>query len=362
MSIPPISNYSFNEWDPNQNTPIQKEINIIIQQFMQQHGFSGSVTVVQNGESIFANGYGDATVGIPNGENTTFRWDSVSKIITTVAILQLYEKHKLSLDDPVTKFLPEYKDSIGLGGNPPVTIRSLLTMTSGIAELPAPPGPAAWQTHPPTLKEMMDYMASQPRENQGTWSYSNSSYNLLGAIVGRIAYPGAKDTAESFNRYLEKHIFEPAGMTTATAPWNAEGDTPEAHSHIYDDAGNPEEITTNHYPDWTIMRMGAGNINGSVLDFEKFDAALNSGQLITMKDLDLMQTQRFGGWDPGEHTINGHSFLAKGGQQDGEQSYYMRFPNGTMIFITANVSAKDYQDPQDHIQYLGYEIGQLLFP
>jgi len=341
-------------------SPIQIEIDSAIKQFMQQHGFSGSVMVVQNGQPTFAQAYGEATAGQANEQNTTFRWDSVSKLITTTGILQLYEKNKLNLDDPITKYLPEYKNSPGLGGKPPVTIRSLLTMTSGIADLPPLPGPAEWQNRAPTLKEIMDYVAEQPRKGQGTWSYSNTSFNLLGVIIGKISQPNTTDPASSYSEYIQKNIFDPAGMTSASAPSTLEQDSPSARCHSYDESGNLVEMGSNQYPDYITMRFGAGNLNGSMWDFEKFDAALNTGKLITMKDLDLMQSQRFGGWDPGNHSINGHSFMSKGGAQDGEQSFYMRFPNNTMVYIMANVGPKNQNNPQDHIQFLGAEIAQLL--
>jgi CubicO group peptidase (beta-lactamase class C family) len=342
------------------------QIQALIEQFMQQEGFSGSVMVVQNGQEIFDKGYGDARAGEPNGPNTTFNWNSISKLLTTVAVLQLSEGRnpKINLDDPITKYFPEYKNSIGLGGNPPVTIRSLLAMTSGIADTTtSPPAPIAWQSHAPTLKEIMDYVAGQPRSGQGTWSYSNSSFNLLALIVGRVSQP-SKDPEAAYSQYLQKHIFDPAGMTTALDPVTSGEDKPDAEGHVYDKYGHLVPIDSNlRYPDWLSMRFGTGDIIGSVGDFEKFDSALNCGKLITMKDLDLMQSQKYGGFDRGNTPINGHSFLEKDGSQIGKNSCYLRFPDdNTTIFITENQEQKPGSGGDGTIQYLALQIALLLFP
>jgi CubicO group peptidase (beta-lactamase class C family) len=337
-------------------------INNLVEQFMQQAGFSGSVMVVQNGNPIFSQGYGEASAGVANSADTTYRWDSVTKLITATAILQLSEKGSLNLNAPITTYLPQYSNPQkypGFAGQPPVTIISLLNMTSGIAECPSSP-PSNWQT-PPSLQNIMDYVAGQPRSGQGTFAYRNSGYNLLAAVIGRLTEP-SKDAGVAFSDYLQKNIFSPAGMTTATAPSTVGEDTPDAESHIYDQNGNPEAIGTNQWPDYTSLRIGAGNVNGSIWDFEKFTSALNSGKLISMKDVALMRDERLGGWDPGQQSINGQDFLSKGGQQDGEQSYYMQFPDNTMVFITANIAPKDQNNGRDHIQFLAQEIAALLYP
>lgn len=320
-------------------------------------GFSGSVLVVQNGETVFAKGYGYARGDIKNTAHTTFHWGSITKVVTATAILQLKENAGLNLDVPVADYLPEYKNSIGLGGNPPVTIRELLNMTSGIAEPPA----SNWLDHPPSLKDMLDYVASHPRSGQGTIAYSNTGYNVLAAVIERVS-------GVSYGRYVKDNIFDPADMWTASAPSRLSRDHTQAEPHIWDDSGHRVPITPDHYPDYTSMRIGAGNINGSVYDLEKFDTALDNGTLISSDDLKLMQTPdpvtgaRFA-WDPGIHTVNGQQFLTKSGAIEGEQNLYMRLPNSnTSIFIMGNVDPKPPITPDDYLMPLAIDIGKLLFP
>ena len=355
-------------------TPPQSQINSLIEQFISQAGFSGSVMVVQNGIPIFDQGYGEASSGQPNGPNTTFRWDSVGKIVTATAITQLNERGALNLDNPITNYLPsEYSDPQKYPSFVGVTVRSLLTMTSGLADLPPTP-PSNWNS-PPTLSDIASYVGTTPRSGQGEWSYSNTSFNLLAMIIGHVSNPQA-DPGAAYSSFIQQNIFNPAGMSTASAPWTVSGDQPDAECHVFDQNGNPQEIGTDQYPDYTSLRIGAGNINGSSWDFEKFYSALNEGKLITTTDWQQIQNQAnptlFNGWDPGPHMVNGVPCIAKGGAQDGEQSFFLQIPPGsnTMIFITANIAPKGNSplsgvisdNPQGHIQYLAGEIANLLFP
>jgi CubicO group peptidase (beta-lactamase class C family) len=228
-------------------------------------------------------------------------------------------------------------------------------MTTGIADFPA----TNWISYPPTITDIATFVGQLPRTNPGIWAYSDTSYNVLALICARILNPTG-DPSAVFGQYFVDNIFIPAGMKTATAPSTVSEDNPDAQSHIYNDNGVIEEIGTNQYPDYTSMRVAS--ITGSLEDFQSFVTALNNGQLITMDNLSMMLGQRLGGWDPGSTFVNGHSVLAKGGAQDGEQSFYMRFANNTAVFILANVGPKDYNNPFDHIQFLGSQIAQLLFP
>ena len=172
-----------------------------------------------------------------------------------------------------------------------------------------------------------------------------------------------------YQEFLQDNIFTPAGMSTAFAPYFVAQDNADAQGHVYDQEGNLQVTGINYFPSYTSMRVGTGNINGSVWDFQKFTAALNGGSLISQANLTMMLDQYLGGWVPptDPHYANGHYFMEKDGGLSGQWSYYMRFEDNTMIFITSNVDPRGLNssagvNPKDTIEDLGLQIGRLLFP
>jgi len=168
--------------------------------------FSGTVIVVYKGETLLHKGYGlsDVVHHIPIDTSTIFRIGSITKPFTATAILYLQEKGKLSLNDPIAKYLPTYPH-----GND-ITITHLLTHSSGIKEylftkeieqLP--------DTAPPiALNKLISYFKDVPlsMEPGKKFSYSNSNYILLAAIVEQI-------TGMKFEHFVRSIIFEPLDMT-----------------------------------------------------------------------------------------------------------------------------------------------------
>lgn len=348
--------------------PLRIEKRIL--EFILHHDYLGSVIVVQNGQPLFTEGFGPSSPRVVNGSHTTFRWDSVTKLLTTVAMLQLSEASLIDLDEPITTYLPEYSNPLlypGFSGTPPVTVRSMLEMRSGIVDMPGPGFPN-WLDRPPNITDIANYVSVRSRSGIGNWKYTNSGFNISALILGCVIDP-SRDPSLVYQEYMRDHVFTPAGMTTAFAPRVVAEDNPVAHAHIWDSKGRLQMIGTNFYPNYTSQRVGTGNIYGSVWDFYKFTIALNSGKLITQANLTMMLDDNLGGWIPGEHSVNGHSYLAKGGAQTGDHAYYMRFDNNTMIFLTANADPRSLNlatgeigDPNDRIQYLGPELAKLLFP
>lgn len=354
-----------------EHTPsLAEQMESAIQGFIQQHSFMGSVIVVQKGEPLFVKGFGYCRTpqGPANAPETTYRWDSITKIFTAVAMIQLYERKLIDLDAPITTYLTEYADAEAYPGFRGVTVRSLLAMKSGIADAPEE---ANWLATPPTITDIANYAAVRPRTKVGTWNYVNSGYNICALILGRVVDP-SRDPSLVYQDYLKKNLFVPAQMTTAFAPATVAEDHPQAEGHIWNKEGKLQPIGTDQFPDYTSMRVGTGNINGSVWDFQKFTSALNAGKLITPKSLSMLLEQKLGGWTPLDLKVNGHPFMDKDGGQTGMRSYYMRFENDTTIFIVANQDpkgiingvhsdAKQVQ-PQDHIEYLGRLLAELLYP
>jgi CubicO group peptidase (beta-lactamase class C family) len=175
-----------------------------------KHEISGAVTLVANKQKVThleALGYADPAGKIPMRADSIFWIASMTKPITATAILMLQEAGKLSIDDPASKYIPEYSDLKTKQGKPvTITLRHMLTHTSGLAEATVEEAKAARK-----LADLIPTFASKPVnfEPGSGWLYCQSGINSLGRIVEIVS-------AEPFEVYLEKHIFGPLKMKDTT--------------------------------------------------------------------------------------------------------------------------------------------------
>jgi len=170
-----------------------------------------SVGLVHDGQLVWAKGYGfsDTDKKIPATPTTIYRMASVTKTFTATAILQLRDAGKLQLDDPVSKYLPWFKVSSRFSDTPAITIRHLLTHSSGLPREAAFP---YWTDNQfPTLEQIKATLPNQeatfPTETR--WKYSNLAFALAGAVV-------ASASGEPYEHYIRTHILEPLGMASSS--------------------------------------------------------------------------------------------------------------------------------------------------
>ena len=170
-----------------------------------QQRFAGSVLVARDGKVIFSKGYGLANVelDVPNTPQTKFRLGSITKQFTATAILLLQERGKLSVGDPICKYI----DTCPAAWSE-VTIHHLLSHTGGIPNFTSFPDYVPKMMMPVTTQEMIARFKDKPLDFKPgeKWSYSNSGYFLLGAII-------EKASGESYESFLQKNIFDPLKMT-----------------------------------------------------------------------------------------------------------------------------------------------------
>ena len=164
-----------------------------------------AVAVVQNGEVVFASGYGSADLdhGVPITPETVFNVASVSKPFTAFAVALLADQGRLELDDDVSAHVPEFQ--VGQS----VTVRQLLHHTSGVRDLYGLLGLAGKREGDLVSQEMVLDAVLRQRglsfEPGTRYEYSNSNYNLLAEIVERV-------TGEPFRSWMRDHVFEPLQM------------------------------------------------------------------------------------------------------------------------------------------------------
>jgi CubicO group peptidase (beta-lactamase class C family) len=173
--------------------------------------FSGAVLAVRGGETLYrgATGLANRRDGTPNREDTQFNLGSINKIMTKLAIAQLAEAGRLSLDDVASKHLPglprEWADRI--------TVSQLLEHRSGLGDFFGPGFEAADKSRIRGLRDYLALFAHRPLEFEpGTAErYSNAGYIVLGLIVEKLS-------GQSYYDYVRDHVFEPAGMTDSGWP------------------------------------------------------------------------------------------------------------------------------------------------
>src|SRR5579859_241168 len=165
-----------------------------------------SIAVVYDQDIIWEKAYGFANLQqrLPTSTSTRYRLASLSKLFTATAIVQLRDAGKLDLDDPVHKYLPWFKVKQPLGSIP-ITIRQLLTHTSGLSrDLDVP----MWnELKFPSREEMIRLIPEQqavfPPDTE--YKYSNLAVAIAGEVV--VAVSG-----EPYERYVQEHILDPLGM------------------------------------------------------------------------------------------------------------------------------------------------------
>jgi CubicO group peptidase (beta-lactamase class C family) len=178
--------------------------------FVEEKEVSGAVTLVATPDRILhldATGKADVAEDRPMRPDTIFWIASMTKPVTATAVLMLQDEGKLSVDDPVEKHLPEFKGLKDADGRPVrVTIRHLLTHTSGMAEISSDEARAVTD-----LAGVIPLYVAQPvKFEPGTkWTYCQSGINTAARIVEVVS-------GVPFDRFVERRLFGPLGMRDTT--------------------------------------------------------------------------------------------------------------------------------------------------
>jgi CubicO group peptidase (beta-lactamase class C family) len=250
--------------------------------------FSGTVLIADHGEIILRGAYGEAdkTRRIPNKLNTPFFVASLGKLFTGVAVAQLVAQGKLNYDEPISRYLPDYPNK---AVSDKITLRELLTHTSGLADIFSRPKP------PTPIRRLADYyplfangpLLFVPGKGQ---SYSNTGFLVASMIVEAVS-------GEEFRAFLDRHIFRPAGMRRTTF------DAPRKHAIRYSRDNEDDPLDTD--ASWISAEpfydkllggpaAGPGGEYSTVEDLLRFATALEMGKLLDRKSLDNLIQQGLG--------------------------------------------------------------------
>jgi len=293
--------------------------------------FSGVLLVRKDGHDLLARAYGHADAGekVPNTLDTKFFIASQGKMFTAVSIFQQIEKGRISLNDPVGKFLPDYPNREIAAK---VTVRMLLAHTGGTGEMGIlEPQDTANRARVHSIGDIIALNGARgPAFEPGTkFDYSNYGYILLGAIV-------EKTSGMDFYDYVARNIFAPAGMAHTGYP-------------LHDDmAGIAVPMTPKQgklvpaMDQWPWRGTPAGGGVSTAGDMARFVAALNNTTLISQTSLNAATHAPGGfGFKPGngfalgfiQSGANGLTYWGHGGGAPGDSLVLDYYPQTHVTFV-----------------------------
>ncbi|HTQ95706.1 MAG TPA: serine hydrolase domain-containing protein [Candidatus Acidoferrum sp.] len=297
---------------------------------MRHQRIPGLAMAIVRGADVRKQGYGLANLedGAPVTTQTVFQIGSMTKQFTSFAVMLLVEEGKVSLDNKLGTYLPEVPAVCR-----DVTIRQLLSHTSGIKDYTEQPGLDAIRRLDQLPQQLLNIIANQPLDfPSGTrFAYSNTNYLLLGMLIEKVS-------KQSYDDFLTQRIFTPLEMMQTRVnhsadiiPYRAQG-----YSRIPGQTQNADYFSPSN-------AFGGGNLVSSMDDLVKWEEALSEHKLLKPESYTAMWTSAsnqndvfpYGfGWSINKQ--NGHRLISHAGNISGFSSAILRFPDDrlTVILLT----------------------------
>ena len=319
-----------------------------IDTYAKEHGFNGTILIQKDGEVRFARSYGLANIPfkVPNTLETTYRVASITKVFTSVLILQLHEQGKIDLNRTIGAYLPDYAGE----GKDKVTIHQLLNHTSGISnfdtvkdlETALKSGIPAYQL-PHTSDQLLEKFSSGKLVNPPgkVFDYNNADYVVLGKIVERLH-------GKSYEQVLQEKILQPLKLENTGMLHH--GDILDGLADTYFFRPDLKRMV-NDLPFYPENWYAAGGMYSTVNDVLGFSNALFGGKLLKRETLELLvkpglDDYGYGLWsyamkvDGKEHRV-----VKRPGQIMGAQTQLFRFlEDDTTIILLGNTGTTDLDE------------------
>jgi CubicO group peptidase (beta-lactamase class C family) len=307
-----------------------------------------SVAILRGDRLVLARGYGYANLEhrVKATDSTVYQVGSVTKQFTAAAVVMLSEQGRLGLDDPITRYLPE-GDSVWPG----VTIRHLLTHTSGIPEI----GDTLDWRRDYTEAELVRLAATEPLAfvPGASWNYSSIGYTLLGVILHRV-------TGVSWGDFLHDRVFRPLGMRTARVNSNTDliPNRAAGYEFVHDTLKNQWWASP------TLTAMADLGLSLSVHDLVRWTVGVDQGKVLSRPALEASWTPArltggasipYGlGWHLSQQ--RGYRRIGHGGSWQGFWTTIQRYPEfGLTVVVLANLA-------QANPESIAFGIAGLLEP
>ena len=275
--------------------------------------------IAQDGISILerAYGYGNRNYEVLNQLDTKFNLGSMNKMFTAVAILQLVEQGKISVDDKVIEHIPGYPNQEVAET---VTIHQLLTHTSGMGDFFTQEYREASKDRYKELDDYLPLFVDHPLQFEpGTrGSYSNAGFIVLGMII-------EETTGQTYFKYIDENIYQPCGMTESGS-YELDRVVPNIAIGYAGNLRNYGEVSSNLYL-LPFKGSSAGGGYSTAHDLLKFSRCLVNHQLLSPESTDILLEGKVNSPIPGMEgeyaygfmvaTINNHRVVGHGGSFPG---------------------------------------------
>jgi len=326
-------------------------IDALISSYNTLRHFNGSALVAEKGSVILSKGYGFANMEwqIANTPDTKFRVGSITKQFTSMVVMQLVNEGKLKLDEKITTYLTDYRKDTG----DKVTVRNLLTHTSGIPSYTSKPGFFKNESRDPyAVSDFVKKYTSGDLEFEpgSKFSYDNSGYFLLGAIIERV-------TGKSYEQNLKERIFDPLGMKGTGYDHSDVVIPKRASGYVL----TPNGYENAPYLDMTIP-FAAGALYSTVEDLYKWDRALYTDKLLPPELKKAVFTPNLKdyafGWAVHKAKLDDKSevnVISHDGGINGFNSTIVRFPDTQDLVVLLDNTSRG-----DKIDDLGRGIADIL--
>jgi CubicO group peptidase (beta-lactamase class C family) len=325
---------------PQPADALTRDIDAVLTAVYKPDGPGAAIIVTKNGRVLFRKAYGLASVelGVPMRPEMVFPVASITKQFTAAAILMLAEQGRLSLDDPITKFLPAYP-----AHGAPITIEHLLTHTSGLSSLTDVADLRAASSQDTQVADLItDWVKDLPADSAPgeRFAYLNWGYTLLGAVIEQAS-------GQPYAEFLDQRIFGPLGMSRTAYNDRARIVPLRVTGYTVSDGR-----TFNVLPDRgrIVHPRAAGGLVSTIDDLARWNAALDEGRVLSATSRDRMFTAyrltsgastRYGyAWDIGDY--EGHPVQEHTAGTSGFLDHVLRMPqDGVYIALLTNRASLD---------------------
>lgn len=304
---------------------LSKQIDALIEKAVGINRFNGSVLVSKNGKIVYekAYGYQNAANKVPATNKTVYQIGSTTKEFTAAVILQLAELHKLELEDKLSKYFPDFPR-----GNE-ITIRHLLTHTSGIYEILRDHSAVMESTVPRSKERMLSFFINQPLDfNPGTqYAYSNSGYIMLGLIIEKI-------TGKTYFQVVRDNILTPLNMKHTGFDFINLNSTDKAKGYNkYTQSIREPSLTWD-----STATYSAGSMYSTVEDLYKWHTGLLNYKVYNRASMEAATTPFLKGYGLGcwIDTIYNKKVVSHGGNILGFTGYFGRIQEEDVTVIILN--------------------------
>jgi CubicO group peptidase (beta-lactamase class C family) len=297
-------------------------LDAVAQSYASEQRFMGSVLVVDGDHVLLDRGYGMADLdwAVPDAPDVKFRIGSLTKQFTAALVLLLEQDGKLSLSDPISLRLPEAPAAWAK-----ITIAQLLHHTSGIPDFTADPRFGVWSASPRTPKEIIALVADKPLDfpTGSKFAYSNTNYEVLGAIIERVS-------GRTYADVLKSRLLAPLGLKDTgldaddlVLPHRASGYARNESAWTY---ARSESMS---------VPWAAGAMYSTTADLTRWAQALHGGKVLSAASLAQMTTPGLGGYGMGlvigKHA--GEPIIWHNGGIEGFHSYLAWLPQQRLTVV-----------------------------